>query len=121
MSATSPERGDVFFARFSETIASGHIPIKPRPAVVIAVRCIKDTVVVLPATSEDGELRYRLRQPTCVVVKAGVGGLKKDSAVMVHSIREVDRRFLAPEDYWGKLPHEEIARIEEVLRELLGL
>jgi hypothetical protein len=36
-------------------------------------------------------------------------------------IREVDRRFLAPEDYWGKLPHEEIARIEEVLRELLGL
>jgi|ERR1035441_2721272 mRNA-degrading endonuclease toxin of MazEF toxin-antitoxin module len=67
MSATFPERGDVFFARFSETIASGSIPIKPRPAVVIAVRCIKDTVVVLPATSEDSE---RTELPSASAVPA---------------------------------------------------
>lgn len=121
MSAASPERGDVFFARFTETIASGRIPIKERPAVVVARKQFGETTIVIPITSSEESLRYRRRQPTCIMVDAGTGGLKKESAILVHSIREVDRKFLANEDYWGRMPDPVMAQIDEILRDLLGL
>ncbi|TEU10608.1 MAG: type II toxin-antitoxin system PemK/MazF family toxin [Anaerolineales bacterium] len=57
--------------------------------------------------------------PTEVRVKAGAGGLFRDSAIWLDQIRTIDKRRL--ENYIGQLDAETMPQVDEAIKISLGL
>lgn len=73
------------------------------------------TVIVLALTSQ----LQKARLPTHVTIRAGETGLSRDSVAMAEQLRTLDKRRLG--ERIGKLPAEEMLRVDEALRVSLDL
>ena len=73
------------------------------------------TVIVLALTSQ----LQKARLPTHVTIRAGETGLSRDSVAMAEQLRTLDKRRLG--ERIGRLPEEEMLRVDEALRVSLHL
>ena len=109
------KRGDIYLADLDPS--KGSEQAGRRPVLVIEDdRLIPATltVVVLPFTSN-----LALQElPTCVFAPAGEGGLRRDSVVVCHQIRALDKRAFL--DRWGSLPDERMLDVELAVLRALG-
>ena len=74
------------------------------------------TVVVVPTTSN---LRIAGHGQSFVVAKSDENGLDRDSTLLVHQARALDKRRIR--EVVGRLSGEDLTRLESALRRLLGL
>lgn len=73
------------------------------------------TVIVLALTSQ----LQKARLPTHVTIRAEQTGLSRDSVAMAEQLRTLDKQRLGPRI--GRLPAEEMRRVDEALRISLHL
>lgn len=73
------------------------------------------TVIVLALTSQ----LQKARLPTHVTIRAEQTGLTRDSVAMAEQIRTLDKKRLG--ERIGRLPEEEMRRVDEALRVSLHL
>jgi mRNA interferase MazF len=110
-------RGDVFLAELSPT--QGSEQTGRRPVVVVsrnAINVNSPVVVVVPITGRENKIRIYASQ---VVLKAGEGGLSKDSVALGEQVRAISKkRLLNP---LGHLPAQRIVEIGEALKIALDL
>lgn len=111
-----PKRGQVYLVRFDPTL--GAEIQKTRPALIlqsnIANRLSPMTIVAA--------ITSRIKGPTYltrILVKAGEGGLKTDSVVLLNQIRSVDKLRLGKR--LGKLKPETMKKVDRGLQIGLGL
>jgi len=111
-----PRRGDVFLVNFDPVV--GAEIRKTRPALIlqndIANRHSPLTIVAA-ITSQFEEPLY----PTEVFLRAGEGGITKDSVILLNQIRSVDKRRLVRR--LGAIRSESIRRVDRSLQISLGL
>jgi mRNA interferase MazF len=110
------KRGDVWLADLNPVRGSEQAGI--RPVVVIqsdAVSARFQTRVVVPFASS---LHYQ-SLPFCVLVRAGEGGLTRDSLALCHQTRVCDNSRLIK--FLGRLTDPLMAQIEEAVRNALEL
>ncbi|HIS00898.1 MAG TPA: type II toxin-antitoxin system PemK/MazF family toxin [Candidatus Excrementavichristensenella intestinipullorum] len=109
-------RGEIYSANLDPVVGSEQGG--SRPVVVVqndVGNRFSPTVIVLAVTSQ---LR-KARLPTHVQVNAGAQGLARDSVVLAEQIRTIDKRRL--KERIGRLPQEEMERIDQALRVSMGL
>jgi len=108
-------RGDVFTVDFEPV--RGREQGKVRPALVVQNNIgnqYSPTIIVAAITSG-----ARARYDVNVEIKAPEGGLSKDSLVLLHQIRTIDKSRLGRR--WGHLSEESMTRVDEALKISLGL
>lgn len=110
------KRGEIYFANLDDP-PHGHEQGKRRPVVILQrneLNRTAKTVVVVPFTTN----LKTARLPSCVLVKAGNGGLTSDSVALCNQIRVLDKRRLdlTPE---GTLPSSILTLIEKTVAEVL--
>jgi mRNA interferase MazF len=91
VSASFPRRGELYWVSLDPTIGSEIA--KTRPCLVISNDIgnrYSDRVTIAPITASGLSRIY----PYEVLVKAGEGGLDRDSKVVLDNIRSVDKRRL---------------------------
>lgn len=112
----SPRRGEVYVVSLDPTI--GAEIQKSRPAVIlqndIANRHSPVTIVAAITSKADDSLF-----PTEVLVRAGEGGLTRDSVVLLNQLRSIDRTRLVRR--LGHLARVTMARVDRALAVSLGL
>ncbi len=115
MSASEPNRGDIWSINFDPTL--GREQAGTRPALVISVDKFNhgpaDLVVVLPITSRDK------KQPMHVVLSPPEGGLARVSFVKCEDVRSVSRQRL--KNFYGTVSAPTLAEVERRIRILLDL
>jgi mRNA interferase MazF len=115
MSASDPNRGDVWSIRFDPTV--GREQAGTRPALVVSVDKFNygpaDLVVVLPITSHDK------KQPIHVPVRPSEGGLAMLSFIKCEDIRSVSKQRL--KKFHGAVSARTMAEVELRIRILLNL
>ena len=112
-----PKRGDVFLARLDPT--EGSEQAETRPVVVMSRDAISQNspvVIVVPCT----DLRHKTRiYPSHVVIKAGDGGLIKDSVALGEHVRAINSaRFVKQ---LGHLNVQTVAQLGAALKIALDL
>jgi mRNA interferase MazF len=111
----SPQRGEVWYCNLDPT--KGHEQAGKRPVLVMSVDDFNsgqaDLVVVLPITGTERGI------PWHVPIKAGEGGLKKQSFVLVEMVRSVSKSRLA--NRLGKVSPATLRQVEARLRILMEL
>lgn len=115
MSGRFPRRGEVWFADLSPT--RGHEQRGMRPVLVLSVDTFNagpaELVSVLPITSSIRSI------PSHLVVRPPEGGLDVPSAILCDQVRTIAReRFVHRR---GVISPRTLARVEEIVRFLLGL
>ena len=110
------KRGDIYYADLSPVIGSEQGGRRP----VLVVQNdqgnrFSPTVIVLALTSQ----LQKARLPTHVTIRAGETGLSRDSVAMAEQLRTLDKRRLG--ERIGRLPEEEMLRVDEALRVALHL
>jgi mRNA interferase MazF len=110
------KRGDVYLANLdprkgSEQAGRRPVLIYQNDRLIQAGR----TVIVIPLTTN----LKRRKLPSCVLVPASEGGLERDSVVLCHQIRALDKSGLL--DYWGSLPSDRLAEIDRVVLRTIGI
>lgn len=116
MSSLDPERGDVFHIRLRR--GTGSEQHGDRWAVVVQADHLNKalpTVIIVPTTGRTN----RRGQPTNVFLPKGAGNLPEDSLAMTHQVRVLDKSDL--DAFFGVLPADLLAQIDEALRKTLGL
>lgn len=112
-----PVRGDVFKARLDPS--EGSEQAGQRPVVVLtrdSINANSPVVVIVPATDAGNVKKI---YPMHVYLAKGEGGLKIDSIVKTEQIRAIQTsRF---EEYYGRLDHQAIKKIETALKITLNL
>jgi mRNA interferase MazF len=115
MSASDPNRGDVWSVSFDPTV--GREQAGTRPALVVSVDKFNhgpaDLVVVLPITSHDK------KQPIHVPVRAPEAGLSTLSFIKCDDIRSVSKQRL--KKFYGTVSPRTMAEVELRIRILLDL
>ena len=115
MSASQPNRGDVWLITFDPTV--GREQAGTRPGLVVSVDKFNhgpsELIVVLPITSHDK------KQPIHVPVSPPEGGLSVRSFVKCDDIRSVSKQRL--KKYYGRVSARTTAEVELRLQILLGL
>jgi len=109
-------RGQIYYANLDPVI--GHEQAGRRPVLIIqndTGNRFAPTVIVVAISSSLPPKPY----PTEVRVKAGMGGLSRDSAIRLDQIRTIDKRRL--ENCVGKLDTETIRQVDEAIKISLGL
>lgn len=114
------QRGDVHLVSFDP--AAGSEAGKTRPAVLVsndganrsASRLGRGVLTVVPLTSNTTRV-----YPFQLLIRAGAGGLSRDSKAQAEQVRAVDVSRLG--DRLGTLPGELMAELDERLRIHLGL
>jgi mRNA interferase MazF len=89
--AETCRRGETYWADLNPVI--GHEQGGRRPVLVIqndVGNCYSPTTIVAPITSSISDKIY----PTEVRIPAGVGGLTRDSSVLLNQIKTIDNRRL---------------------------
>jgi mRNA interferase MazF len=83
-------QGDIYLINLDPTM---HTEIgKTRPGVIISINAMNHyspRLIIAPITSSIGKL-----YPFEVFINRGIGGLEKDSKVMIDQIRNLDKRRL---------------------------
>ena len=115
MSARFPRRGEIWFADLSPT--RGHEQRGTRPVLVLSVDAFNagpaELVSVLPVTSTIRSI------PSHLVVRPPEGGLDVPSAILCDQVRTIARERLVRKR--GVIAARTLARVEEIVRILLGL
>ena len=110
-------RGDVYLAVFDPVMGSEQAGT--RPAVIVsrdAINLRTAIVVVAPLTGLEHKERI---YPSQVILKAGAGGLTKDSVVLGEQVRVLSKRRLRRR--MGQLSLEEMNTVNEAVRNALAL
>ena len=111
-----PRRGDVFLVNFAPSV--GAEIRKIRPAIVIQndiANRLSPITIIAAITSRSNEKLY----PTEVLIKAGEGGLKKDSVIVLDQMRSVDRQRILKK--LGKVSGMTLRRTKRAIMISLGL
>jgi mRNA interferase MazF len=110
-----PRRGEIWLANLNPT--RGREQAGRRPVLIISVNAFNagpaDLAIVLPITSTLRDI------PLHVVIRAGQGGIRHDSAILCEAIRSISKDRLISK--WGLLAPELVAEVEDRLRILLDL
>ncbi len=109
-------RGEVFYADLSPVVGSEQGGVRP---VLIVQNDVGNryspTVIAAAITSKQDKTRL----PTHIGLRAGSGGLARDSVVLLEQIRTLDKRRLR--ERAGCLSDEELARVDRALGVSIGL
>ena len=109
-------RGEVFYADLSPVVGSEQGGVRP---VLIVQNDVGNryspTVIAAAITSKQDKTRL----PTHIGLRAGSGGLARDSVVLLEQIRTPDKRRLR--ERAGCLNDEELARVDRALGVSIGL
>ena len=109
-------RGEVFYADLSPVVGSEQGGVRP---VLIVQNDVGNryspTVIAAAITSKQDKTRL----PTHSGLRAGSGGLARDSVVLLEQIRTLDKRRLR--ERAGCLNDEELARVDRALGVSIGL
>ncbi|MEK6678299.1 MAG: type II toxin-antitoxin system PemK/MazF family toxin [Nitrospirota bacterium] len=110
-----PKRGEVYYVNFDPTI--GVEIKKTRPALIIQndvgnMHSQATIVAAITSTVREGF-------PYEAFLKAGEGGLKKDSIVLLNQIRTIDKKRLGKR--LGTISSESIKKVDKAIEISLGL
>lgn len=115
MSASEPNRGDVWSINLDPTVGREQAGI--RPALIVSVDKFNhgpaELVIVLPITSQNKN------QPIHVPVKPPEGGLSMLSFIKCDDVRSVSKQRL--KHFYGKVSAHTMAEVEMRIRILLNL
>ena len=104
-------RGEVFYADLSPVVGSEQGGVRPVLIVQNDVgNRFSPTVIAAAITSKLDKSNL----PTHIGVKAGQGGLTKDSVILLEQIRTIDERS-------GRLPDETLHRVDQAIGLSFGL
>ena len=110
------KRGEVFYADLSPVVGSEQGGVRP---VLIVQNDIGNrfspTVIAAAITSKQDKTNL----PTHIPVKAGTGGLSRDSVVLLEQIRTLDKHRLR--ERAGRGGEEEMRRVDAALGVSFGL
>ncbi len=110
------KRGEVFYADLSPVVGSEQGGVRP---VLIVQNDVGNrhspTVIAAAITSKQDKTNL----PTHIDVKAGTGGLTKDSVVLLEQVRTLDKRRLR--ERAGQITPDVQQRIDEALNISFGL
>ena len=114
-------RGDVFLAKLGseEEPAAGSEQKGARPVIVVsrdAINASSPVVIVVPVTDRANKKKI---YPSQVVLKAGDGGLKKDSVALGEQVRAISTAKLV--EQWGHLAPPTMVAIGAALKAALDL
>ncbi len=110
-----PKRGEIYYVNFDATI--GVEIKKTRPALIIQNdigNIHSQATIVAAITSTDRE-----NFPYEVLLKAGEGGLPKNSIILLNQIRTIDKKRLGKRI--GMLSSEIIEKVDSAIKISLGL
>ena len=110
-------RGHVVVVDFAP--ARGHEQVKIRPALVVSSNLLNrtlQTVIVVPFGSVKGGRKPHLHE---VLVRAGEGGLDKDSFLQASQVRTIDR-FERIKSITGTVSNDTLEKIRSALDFALG-
>jgi len=111
-----PKRGELFLVNFDPSV--GAEIRKIRPAIVIqndVANRLSPITIIAAITSRSRDKLY----PTEVLIKAGEGGLTKDSVIVLDQIRSVDRQRIIKR--LGKVSEMTLRRTDRAIMISLGL
>ncbi len=109
-------RAQIYYANLDPVV--GHEQAGRCPVLIIQNNIgnrFAPTIIVAAISSSLPPKSY----PTEVRVKAGVGGLSRDSAIRLDQIRTIDKRRL--ENYAGQLDVGTMRQVDEAIKVSLGL
>ncbi len=110
------KRGEVFYADLSPVVGSEQGGVRP---VLIVQNDVGNrhspTVIAAAITSKQDKTNL----PTHIDVKAGTGGLTKDSVVLLEQVRTLDKRRLR--ERAGQIEPDVQRRVDEALGVSFGL
>lgn len=110
------KRGEVFYADLSPVVGSEQGGVRP---VLIVQNDIGNrfspTVIAAAITSKQDKTNL----PTHISVKAGTGGLSRDSVVLLEQIRTLDKHRLR--ERAGRVGAEEMRKVDAALGVSFGL
>jgi len=110
------QRGEVYFADLNPVI--GHEQGGRRPVLIIqndVGNRYSPTTIVAPLTTTFSVRVY----PTEVRVRAGAGGVTRDSSILLNQIKAIDKRRL--ERCVGQLDTATMQQVDEAIKISLGL
>jgi len=109
-----PKRGEIWYAF---TPGQPDDPHQPRPVLIVSndVRNrLTDDVIVVPAFSGGRP------GPTRVSLRAGLGGIPRDSILFCEEVTTIDRDFLQDGPLGPPLPDSMLRRVVEALLRAVG-
>ena len=110
------KRGEVFYADLSPVVGSEQGGVRP---VLIVQNDVGNrhspTVIAAAITSKQDKTNL----PTHIGIKAGTGGLTRDSVVLLEQVRTLDKRRLR--ERMGNLAPDDMNRINRALSVSVGL
>ena len=110
------KRGEVFYADLSPVVGSEQGGVRP---VLIVQNDVGNrhspTVIAAAITSKQDKTNL----PTHIGIKAGTGGLTRDSVVLLEQVRTLDKRRLR--ERMGNLAPDDMNRINRALSVSFGL
>lgn len=110
------KRGEVFYADLSPVVGSEQGGVRPVLIVQNDVgNRFSPTVIAAAITSKHDKTNL----PTHIGLKAGTGGLTKDSVVLLEQIRTLDKRRLREKA--GRLDEEVLHQVDSALGVSFGL
>ena len=116
MESKEVKRGEVFYADLSPVVGSEQGGVRP---VLIVQNDVGNryspTVIAAAITSKQDKTGL----PTHIGIKAGTGGLLRDSVVLLEQIRTLDKRRLR--ERAGQIPDDVQHRVDEALGVSFGL
>lgn len=114
MQRSRPRRGEIWLVY---TPGQPDDPHQPRPALVLSTNVrnrLSDAVMVIPIFSA-GRLGS-----THVPIKAGVGGIYRDSLLFCEELTTIDRDFLVRGPPGGSVPRGLLEQVLRAVRRTLG-
>ena len=109
-------RGDIYYADLRPVIGSEQGGIRP---VLILQNNVGNrhspTVIAAAITSKQDKTNL----PTHIGIKAGTGGLTRDSVVLLEQVRTLDKRRLR--EHMGHLDENQMAQVDDAIAVSFGL
>lgn len=110
------KRGEVFYADLSPVVGSEQGGVRP---VLIVQNDVGNrhspTVIAAAITSKQDKTNL----PTHIGIKAGTGGLTRDSVVLLEQVRTIDKRRL--KERMGALDGQDMGKVDHAISVSFGL
>ena len=114
-----PLRGEIWLADLST--GRGHEQAGQRPVLIVSDNALNNglsgLVIVLPLTSKTNKSR---NIPAHLPITPPEGGVKAPSMILCDQLRTISRDRLG-KNAWGSVAPATMARVEDILRNLLAL
>jgi mRNA interferase MazF len=108
------EQGDIYLINLDPGL---HTEVgKTRPGVILSVNAMNlnsPRVIIAPITSKTNKL-----YPFEILLLAGMGGVKRESKIMVDQVRSIDKRRLIRKV--GSVEKELLTKAYDILKKLLS-